>query len=1092
MAVYLQPSTDGSCPASYFLQKLHNLVESINPEGSQDKQRASNQRPRIRSPAFTQHAAKVQTDVVSPCSEGTSRTGKSESELLPEASPTTCTSLLQDGRTKKRSSLLPPPPADAHLESMVVPRISLEVCRNELDEQLEAIEQETDALVAYWNSSSWTEDVDETSRISKWCQSHPLDLNDDYIHEDPNYDEAQVEREALQDYVAGLGEREVAVAERLPERLPSPANGLAKMCPDRLAILKKPFVALRRVDVARRAEEEAQEELASASDINSSSDDEATGLLRKRPKRDAVGRQTARLKNQALRSSRNKGGHRSKLSQKDFAEGKAPRHHPSVHRQPGMGPPSRSSRASPASSEKRTASKTYNFRSQSKIVRYASEEEEEEEEDGDSEDRWSPDGIDTSDGEEGEEAEGVAMEEAPASRTAQGGRSKKAARCYPCPECGREFSNSSNMRKHLRIHKGELPFGCHVCGKAYSDPSNLARHQMAHTGERPHQCPTCPKAFYLKHQLSAHLRHHEGIRPFSCLGCESSFCSRAELAAHIKSHAEGHRPQPQRCEDCDKTYSSHKQLRRHQRRHGHFACEECGETFTLKFKYFYHKTLHLGPCKRCGAVGAHFCEGGVAASQGFGSAAVREESARGPPNAAADGPSSDAGASPGRLPERSDATQARIRPPGSDRPSAEGSLRYPREGETQKQTSSAIQARTLAILETLVLPAPTAGAPTMILGPARAKRSAGISLDPVLFTLPPPAGDNPPPSMTTVITTTVTGPSAPTVSVFQQLPAGTLLQNGPVPCPVNSVHTVARPVDTAQSGSWPGDPVTLRPVSQASMAFPVPAVAPPILVPLGASDQEPYMVVLNNAGSALPSGSSPVGRAANKDLILLHPGPLPAGTKIIMELPVQKMVPSLMAQICPFCQTEYVGKHHCKLSHTGPARRDEEGPVIIDLEAEEGDLLVPQQPPPVQQAEREAPTKTYNFRKARSQVTYADPGEGDLSDVGEDSEDNWRKEDSSATETLSESEEDEVPLAGSTQRKRLGPPPRREREERPAKRRRDRYMCSVCDKRFVYHRSLKQHMRLHYAFSCKQCGASFLRSEHLNWHMHSHEKGATA
>lgn len=34
--------------------------------------------------------------------------------------------------------------------------------------------------------------------LGKWHQGHPLDLNDEYIREDRSYNEAQVEREALQ------------------------------------------------------------------------------------------------------------------------------------------------------------------------------------------------------------------------------------------------------------------------------------------------------------------------------------------------------------------------------------------------------------------------------------------------------------------------------------------------------------------------------------------------------------------------------------------------------------------------------------------------------------------------------------------------------------------------------------------------------------------------------------------------------------------------------------------------------------------------------------------------------------------------------
>jgi uncharacterized Zn-finger protein len=83
-----------------------------------------------------------------------------------------------------------------------------------------------------------------------------------------------------------------------------------------------------------------------------------------------------------------------------------------------------------------------------------------------------------------------------------------AVQCHECITCGKAFTTSSKLTKHLRTHTGARPYECTTCGKAFAESGTLTKHLRTHTGARPYECTTCGKAFAEPSKLTTHRRMH--------------------------------------------------------------------------------------------------------------------------------------------------------------------------------------------------------------------------------------------------------------------------------------------------------------------------------------------------------------------------------------------------------------------------------------------------------------------------------------------------------------------------------------------------------------------------------------------------------
>lgn len=105
-----------------------------------------------------------------------------------------------------------------------------------------------------------------------------------------------------------------------------------------------------------------------------------------------------------------------------------------------------------------------------------------------------------------------------------------------CDICGKNFTTKYFLKKHKRLHTGEMPYSCNICGKTFTFQQSYHKHLLYHSDEKPHVCSTCGRAFKELSTLHNHERIHSGEKPFRCETCGKCFRQRVSYLVHRRIH----------------------------------------------------------------------------------------------------------------------------------------------------------------------------------------------------------------------------------------------------------------------------------------------------------------------------------------------------------------------------------------------------------------------------------------------------------------------------------------------------------------------------------------------------------------------------
>ncbi|CAB0032357.1 unnamed protein product [Trichogramma brassicae] len=183
---------------------------------------------------------------------------------------------------------------------------------------------------------------------------------------------------------------------------------------------------------------------------------------------------------------------------------------------------------------------------------------------------------------------------------------------WQCHLCKRKFVYQSILKRHVRSHTNERPFGCKLCEQRFFQRSHLSQHFVrCHTKGSGNRCADCEASFDTRQDFLRHYRScHEKLEPLKhlleCDFCKKIFFDKSSLRRHIDAMHVQLQPRYS-CEICDKKFKLECNLQNHMYTHTEekmFGCPICGRKFSQKSVLQAHARRHTDDkpfqCEVCG------------------------------------------------------------------------------------------------------------------------------------------------------------------------------------------------------------------------------------------------------------------------------------------------------------------------------------------------------------------------------------------------------------------------------------------------------------------------------------------------------------
>ncbi|XP_072946982.1 zinc finger Y-chromosomal protein 1-like [Epargyreus clarus] len=103
-----------------------------------------------------------------------------------------------------------------------------------------------------------------------------------------------------------------------------------------------------------------------------------------------------------------------------------------------------------------------------------------------------------------------------------------------CEVCGRMFQSLALLQDHKSTHALEKQFKCAHCDKSFQRKYRLIAHTRMHTEAKSvHCCSICGKGFSSTSNMQRHMFSHTGLKPYKCEMCGKCFKHVGEKRIHI-------------------------------------------------------------------------------------------------------------------------------------------------------------------------------------------------------------------------------------------------------------------------------------------------------------------------------------------------------------------------------------------------------------------------------------------------------------------------------------------------------------------------------------------------------------------------------